>query len=380
MRMAIFSDTCFPQVNGVSKYLEEMQRYMDKNNILYQLFLPPTNRDRINITTFSGRPFGLYPELQICWPSNGKINEVLDKFNPDLVCLVTPLSIGWAGLKYARRRKIPVVAAYHTNIPQYLSYYRLGAMRGTVWKYLKWFHSFSSINFCPSLDTMEQLLLHGIGNISISNNGVDTASFTPEKYNEYIRQQYAPPGDLLLLYVGRLAPEKGLFSLMKAAELLNEAQLNYKLLVVGDGPDRTALQDQAPANVLFAGYKSGIELQQIYASADIFIFPSATETFGNVVLEAMASGLPVVGAYRGGVTESLRDGFNGLAFNPDDTLAIAHNILRLANDSNLYNELSQNAREFALTRTWDIIFNEFFASCNRLISTQSSAALRGNIA
>ncbi|NMC27990.1 MAG: glycosyltransferase family 1 protein [Syntrophomonadaceae bacterium] len=372
MRIAIFSDTYLPQINGVSKYLEEMLKQMDKNRIRYRLYVPATDQESSNITIFQGRTFWLYPELQISWPNQARIRRDLDEFQPDLIYLATQLSIGAAGLKYARYRNLPVVTTYHTNFPQYLGYYRWGFMQKPVWKYLQWFHSFSSLNFCPSLATLEELLLHGIGNVRINSNGIDCDLFTPAKRSESLHRKFAPQNQILLLYVGRVAPEKGLETLMQAVKLLNRAGLKFRLLIVGDGPARQALQDMAMANVVFCGYKSGRELQAIYASADIFVFPSATETFGNVVLEAMASGLPSVVANRGGATELLRDQHNGLTFRTGDAESMVNCVLKLVYDNDLCHQLGQNARAFALTRTWDKTFAGFFASCGKIISANHS--------
>jgi glycosyltransferase involved in cell wall biosynthesis len=369
MRIAVFTDTYFPQVNGVSKYLEQMQKYMGENGIDYQLFVPqkPIGMQMDQITSFYGLPFLLYPELRISWPSYARIKSVLDKFNPDIVYLATPLSIGIAGLKYARENGIPVVSTYHTHFPQYLRYYHLNYLQGAVWKYLKWFHSFCQINFCPSMETLEQLQQYGIDNLILCNNGIDCNTFSPDVRSATVREYYAPQGEVLLLYVGRIAPEKDLNILMHAAGLLNKAQVDYKLIIVGDGPSRKSLQEQGINNIIFTGYKSGRELQEFYASADIFVFPSPTETFGNVILEAMASGLPVVAAYAGGVKESLTDGYNGLTFAPGDANGMSHHILKLLIDTNLRQELAQNANSFALTRTWDKIFAGFFDNCGRII-------------
>jgi len=292
--------------------------------------------------------------------------------------VTTPLSIGRAGLKYARINGIPIVSTYHTNFPQYLRYYHLDSLQGAVWKYLRWFHSFSTVNFCPSMETIEQLQNHGIGNLILCNNGIDCASFSPEVCSEKLRNLFAPEGEVLLLYVGRVAPEKDLDVLIRAIGLLNNTKVAYKLLVVGDGPSRKSLQEQDLKNIIFTGYKVGRELQEIYASSDIFVFPSRTETFGNVILEAMASGLPVIAAYMGGVKESLRDMSNGLAFTPGDEKAMADCIFKLLLDGQLRKNLAENARSFALARTWDTIFRRFFDSCNKIIPEAQQSSETGS--
>jgi len=370
MRIAVFTDTYFPQVNGVSKYLEEMKKYMNDKGIEYQLFVSqkPCNMEMNKTISFYGLPFLLYPELRISLPSYARIKRILDKFNPDIIYLATPLSIGKAGLKYARKNGISVVSTYHTHFPQYLRYYHLDYLQGAVWKYLRWFHSFSQINFCPSKETIEQLHDHDIENLTLCNNGIDCNVFSPDARSERIKKYYAPQGEVVLLYVGRIAPEKDLDVLMKAAGLLNDAKVKYKLLIVGDGPARMSLQEQGISNVIFTGYKSGHELYEIYASSDIFVFPSRTETFGNVILEAMASGMPVVAAYAGGVKENLVDMVNGIAFEAGDERGMADGILKLLDDTSLREKLAENARSYALARNWDKIFTVFFDNCREIVS------------
>lgn len=368
IRIAIFTDTYYPQVNGVSKFLEEMRKYMGNNNIEYRLFVPgiAAETEIDHVTSFYGVPFAFYPELRVSWPRYHRISSTLSEFQPHFIYLATPISIGIAGLRYARKNGIPVVSTYHTNFPQYLQYYHLDSLKGPIWRYLRWFHSSCCINFCPSLETIKQLQNQGIDNLMLCNNGIDCNSFSPKLRSDELRKQYVGIGQTLLLYVGRVAPEKDLDVLIGAVKLLNRYKSAFKLLVVGDGPLRKPLQEQELTNVIFTGYKTGHDLREIYASSDVFVFPSCTETFGNVILEAMASGLPVAASYTGGVKESLVDGFNGLAFSPGDEKAMASCILKLLRDDRLRQKLAQNAVSFARERTWDNIFNRFFESCRKV--------------
>jgi glycosyltransferase involved in cell wall biosynthesis len=164
-----------------------------------------------------------------------------------------------------------------------------------------------------------------------------------------------------LLYVGRIASEKGLNVLIKAANLLEESGSSFKLILVGDGPAREQLAKASHDNIVFLGYKSGRELQELYASGDIFVFPSSTETFGNVILEAMCSGLPVVAARAGGVKDNVIDMYNGLTFQPGDPADMAKAIILLIQDPELRSRLAANASVYALSKTWDEIFDNFFA-------------------
>jgi glycosyltransferase involved in cell wall biosynthesis len=370
MRVAIFTDTFKPQVNGVCRYLEEMQKYMDENQIAYRLFVPggQSEAEMKNVTVFHGRPFILYPELSISLPDYSIVDRELNTFKPDIIYLATEVSMGLVGLKYARRHNVPVVAAYHTDFPHYLRCYRLNFFVSPVWKYLAWFHSFSEMNVCSSMETFDQLLEHRIGALNMIGHGIDCEKFSPAMRSDSMRKYYAPNVETLLLYVGRLAQEKNLDVLLNACSEIQESRNDLKLLIVGDGPAKSWLEKQNIPNVILLGYKSGEELSTIYASADIFVFPSASETFENVILEAMSSGLPVVAVNAGGVKDSLQHMHNGLAFRPGDHIDMAECIQKLMDDPHLTIELALKARSYALCHSWENTFNSLFTSMKFVVN------------
>ena len=370
MRIAVFSDTFFPQINGVSRVLEKYLEYMDEKDIEYSLFVPDKQESVYNgdIIPLGGVKFVLYPEMKIVLPRYLKIKHVLDTFKPDLIHVATPFAMGLMGIKYARARQLPLISSYHTNFDQYLNYYHLPLLVRPVNKYVKWFHSFSQLNFCPSHETLLQLQELGIRNLEVCPNGVDQAFFSPDFRNAQTRQSlFAGEERPILLYVGRIAPEKGLDVLIKAVQTLNAEGASFKLILVGDGPSREKLESMGIDNVLFLGYKSGRELQEIYASADLFVFPSATETFGNVILEAMCSGLPVVAARAGGVKDNVIDRYNGITFQPGDHLDMARAINMLLLDKTMHSQFVSNAVEYAMTKTWEGIFDQFFGRLQNLL-------------
>ncbi len=362
MKIAIFTDTYAPQVNGVTKTLNRLKNYMDENGIAYKLFFPAEgspNETKETISFYSVK-FLLYPECKIALPTYGEVKHALDSFQPDIIHIVTPFSVGLMGLKYARDNNIPLVSSYHTNFVEYFKYYGLQFLEGICWKYFNWFHSFCQINFCPSMDTLAKLKGKGIGNLKIWDRGIEADQFTPDNYSQEIRSQYVKPDEKLLLYVGRIAAEKELDMLLKSAEILNEKGYTYKLLMVGEGPQLEELRAKNIPNVIFAGYKFGRELQEIYASSDIFVFPSSTETYGNVILEAMASGLPVVATLQGGVKENLINGVNGLAFNVGSEMDMAKKIEHLLNNGALRQNLAHKARAHAMEKGWQRVFERLF--------------------
>lgn len=371
MKIAVVSDTFLPQVNGVTKTLSKLKSYMDSNGHEYRFMVPRFNRTNDildNVTCFTSFKFFLYPECKIVLPSYISFSNQLKEFQPDLIHIATEFSLGLHGLAYAKENNIPISASYHTDFPKYLSYYNIQFLENFAWRYFKWFHSHAEVNFCPSKYTKKQLEEHGIENVKIWGRGIDTKIYTPSNRSEEERKKYGiKKSDKVLIYVGRIAPEKELDVLVNAVKTLNSSNTKFKVLMVGDGPMKKALEQQDIKNVIFTGYKSGEELRTLYASADIFAFPSSSETYGNVILEAMASGLPVVAAYEGGVRENLVDGYNGVAFKAGDSKDMSQSIKKLLNDDGLREALSYNARQHSLIRNWDKIYDNLFENYSEAI-------------
>lgn len=362
MRIAVFTDTYYPQVNGVSVILKKMKDYMDAQGIQYVYFVPG-HIEEPGVFACGGRNFPLYPELLVTMPRHRMVADVLDRFQPDLIHVATEFALGWQGIRYARRHQLPVSSTYHTNFVQYLKYYKLGFLEEPGWKYLRSFHNRCGLNFVPSLSTLRLLEEHGIPRLQHCPHGIDSHLFSPAYHSGTLREQYLPDGDgVLLLYVGRMAPEKDLEVLLEAARILNGRGLAYRLLMVGDGPSRVKLEAMQVENVVFCGYRRGQELYEMYASADIFVFPSVTETFGNVILEAMASGLPVVAAPAGGVEDNLLHQVNGLAFRAGDPLHMAEQMQAVIENDTLRHNLADQALLYARSRTWNQIFAEMFTN------------------
>ena len=231
--------------------------------------------------------------------------------------MVNPAILGLGGIYYAKTMKIPLVASYHTHLPQYAQHYGLGALEGVVWEFLKATHNQAKLNLCTSTAMVEELLNHGIERVDLWQRGVDTEMFQPDLASQEMRSRLSQgnPDSPLLLYVGRVSAEKQIDQIKPVLEAIPEA----RLAIVGDGPNREALEATfAGTNTNFVGYLEGLELASAYASADAFIFPSRTETLGLVLLEAMAAGCPVVAANSGGIPDIVTDGENGYLFEVDD--------------------------------------------------------------
>ncbi|WP_425621030.1 glycosyltransferase family 4 protein [Desulforudis sp. Tu-874] len=262
-------------------------------------------------------------------PGYRGIKKILDGFRPDLVHIATPFGLGLCGLRYARAGKLPAVTSCHTNFDVYLRYYRLAALHQPLWKFLTWFHRQYDLTLCPSQATRDKLAARGIKNLRFWVRGVDSDLFTPQNRSDIIARDYGVAGKMVLLYVyvGRVAAEKNLDVLLEAFDLLDaDYPGGLHLFIVGDGPMMQRVRAWARPGITCTGYLTGQPLRAMYASSDIFVFPSMSETFGNVVLEAMASGLPVVAPFSEGLKDNLINGVNSLVCAPHDPVGFAADV------------------------------------------------------
>ncbi|MEQ6375617.1 glycosyltransferase family 1 protein [Bacillaceae bacterium S4-13-56] len=371
MRIAIFTDTYKPQVNGVSMTLQRFANYLERRNFEYQLFVPEAKEDDLyssQIHRFTSMPFLFYPECRFTFPNFYQIKKELKQFNPDLIHIATPFNIGLSGLYYGSKLKIPIVGSYHTHFNRYLDYYNLQLMSNVIWKYMRWFHQPFLKTFVPSHETKRELLQHGFNNIGIWSRGVDCEKFKPDYTTEALREKHGIKEKFILTYVGRLAPEKDLDILMKVAhQLTPEIKKHIHWLIVGDGPMKEKLELEATDNMTFTGYLKGKELAQTYAGSTLFVFPSTTETFGNVVLESLASGTPAICAKSGGVQEIVTDQKTGLLCRPRNIEDFRIAISKLIENEALVQQMSYEARNFALSRSWDDIFDDLVAQYEEVL-------------
>lgn len=270
--------------------------------------------------------FPFYPELRLAAP-RASMRRELEAFRPDVFHLFEPSMLGVGGIYYAKSLDVPVVISSHTDLPAYVHYYKLGFLEGAVWSLMRVRHRCAEVNLCTSTVTMADLDRHGVERLALWERAVDARQFHPSKRCEAMRRRLSG-GETegpLLLYVGRLSAEKDIASLRAAMEAIPEA----RLAIVGDGPARQELERQfAGTATYFAGYLLGEELAAAYASADLFVMPSKTETLGLVLLEAMASGCPVVACRAGGVPDAVEDGLTGFLFEPADKDGVVKTVQR----------------------------------------------------
>ncbi|MGC8711922.1 MAG: glycosyltransferase family 4 protein [Leptodesmis sp.] len=353
MRIALFTETFLPKVDGIVTRLKHTVDHLQRLGDQVLVVSPDgglTEYQGAKIFGVSGFPLPLYPELKLALPRPA-IGEALRLFQPDLIHVVNPAVLGLAGLYYAKTMDVPLIASYHTHLPEYLQHYGLGMLEGLLWELLKAGHNQAQLNLCTSTAMMQALTEHGIERVDLWQRGVDTELFQPHLASREMRSRLSQghPDSPLLLYVGRLSAEKEIDRIKPVMEAIPGA----RLALVGDGPHRQALEkhfEGTPTH--FVGYLQGLELGAAFASADAFIFPSRTETLGLVLLEAMAAGCPVVAARSGGIPDIVEDGVNGFLFDPNDENGAIVATQRLFANPQERENLRHNARREAECWGW----------------------------
>jgi glycosyltransferase involved in cell wall biosynthesis len=325
MRIALFTETFIPKIDGIVTTLCETVRHL--GNLGHEvLVFAPDGGSAGGVTDFEGAPiigmkghsFPLYPELRLSLP-RASMRAQIQEFQPDLLHVADPALLGIAALYYSGGAnggtlRLPLVVSYHTDLPAYLRYYGLGMLEPHIWRIMRVRHNRATLNLCTSSAMLEQLSQHGVERVALWPGGVDTARFHPGRRSGAMRARLTSnnPESPLLVYVGRLSPEKDIERIKPMLQALPAA----RLALVGDGPHRKVLERHfAGMPVHFAGFLRGEDLAAAYASCDVFVMPSQTETLGLVILEAMSSGLPVVGARAGGLPELIHG--TGCLFDSD---------------------------------------------------------------
>ncbi len=363
LRVALFSEVYWPMVSGVGVTLRRLVDALQVRGHLVRVYtasyaLPPDEAPRPEVHRSPSIPFFLYPDVQWAFPRMRDVLQDATTFRPDVVHVATEFAMGVTGMKVARALGVPMLASAHTDYEKYAGRYGVDWVLRAGWHYLRWFYGQASRVLCPSRVYERHLNTRGIGNTGIWSRGIDPRCFHPRFRDErYRRERGVGSPDLLVTYVGRIAKEKNLDLLLQAWEILGGRRDGARLVLVGRGPLEDEIRRRHIPGVHLAGVKLGPELAAAYASADLFVFPSSTETFGNVLLEAMASGLPTVVAAAGGVLEFATHGRNAWLVEPDSAEALAAGLDRLVHDPELRRRLACGALQTAASRSWDVIYD-----------------------
>jgi glycosyltransferase involved in cell wall biosynthesis len=359
MKIAIFTETFLPKIDGVVTILCQVLERLQARGHQVLLFGPPggpTEYAGAEIVGVGGPPLPFYPELRINIPRRF-VWEKVKAFQPDLVHIVSPFFLGPFGLSYGRRLGVPMLASFHTHVPRYVRHYGGAFIEPAIWSYLRALHNQADVNLCPSTETLKDLREHGFERVRWWQRGIDTARFTPGPREAALRERLSGghPDELLVLYVGRHSPEKRL-------EVVRDPLFSVpgvRLAMVGGGPSHEQLRRHFRGTpTSFPGFMRGDELVAAYRAADVFLFPSTTETFGLVALEAMACGVPVIAANTGGVLDIIRDGENGLLFNPERPEEIGALVRRLKDQPGLRAGLAERGLQHARGRSWQATMDQ----------------------
>jgi phosphatidylinositol alpha 1,6-mannosyltransferase len=363
MRIALFSEVYWPMVSGVGVTLLRLTQALQDRGHQVRVYsasypLPGRQPDRPEVHRSPSVPLFLYPDVQWAFPRLRDVIEDAGRFRPDVVHVATEFALGLAGLKTARQLQLPVVASAHTDYDKYATRYGVDWALRVGWHYLRWFYGQAHCVLCPTRVYEEHLHSRGVTHTGVWSRGVDPAHFHPRFRSEaYRRSLGLGPTDLLVTYIGRIAREKNLTLLVEAWEALTPYRGSAKLALVGKGPLEDEIRRREIPGVHVAGLMHGADLSAAYASADVFAFPSATETFGNSLLEAMGSGLPSLVAASGGVLEFAQHGENAWLIAPNDTGAIATGLHRLMEDSGLRRKLAEGGLKTAREHRWDDVYD-----------------------
>lgn len=363
LHIDVVTETYPPEVNGVAHTISKLVQGLKKNHHHVFVVRPEQSVDhnkdqrQRSARDFLVRsvPIPFYKELRMGLPAKGTLLKRWTNKRPDLVHIATEGPLGWSAVRAARALAIPVTSDFRTNFHAYSSMYNIGFLEPVIMAYLRWIHNATTRTMVPTDTLKHELENHGLRNLDVMPRGVDTAHFSPSLRSESLRASWgAHPSDVVLLCVGRLAAEKNLGLLLRSYEAAQAIAPATKLVVVGDGPLRASLEHQCP-QAIFVGTQRGLDLAQHYASADAFIFPSLTETFGNVTIEAMASGLAVVAYRHAAAGELIDSGHNGLTVEPGDEASFIEAVVETTMNKPLIHGLGQAAIQTARQHSWESI-------------------------
>lgn len=375
MRLTVVTETYPPEVNGVAMTIGHLVEGMRQRGHQVEVIRPrqaddPNSGQNKGDFLVPGLPLPGYSELRLGLPQAWRLRRRWRQQRPDLVHVVTEGPLGWSALAAAKGLGIPATSGFHTNFDHYSTHYGFGWMRPMVSTYLRTFHRRAQATLVPTEALAATLAGEGIPGVRVVGRGIDLALFSPQCRNEALRHTFKAHADApVCLNVGRIAPEKNLSLADTAFDRIAADLPGAQMVWVGEGPSRIAMQERHPQHH-FVGVQRGQALAMHYASADLFLFPSLTETYGNVVAEAMASGLAVVAYRSAAASELIQDGVNGVTVTPGDQVAFVAAARRVAGDALLRQRLASQACASVQSRSWSHILADFEAALNEVRATQ----------
>ena len=362
LRIAVVTETWPPEVNGVAMTLAKLVQGLSHRNHDVQLIRPrqtksesPLNDASLEEVLMRGMPIPRYPELKLGLPSKKTLVKTWTLRRPDVVHIATEGPLGWSALQAAKVLKLPVTSDFRTNFQSYSKHYGVGWLRKPIVAYLRKFHNATACTMVPTRELMRTLSQNGFANLKVVSRGVDTKLFNIAKRDTGLRSSWGATDDTkVLISVGRMAPEKNLDQVLKTYDALKSTGQAFKLVMVGDGPLKEQFQKRYP-EIIFPGMLSQSNLAAYYASSDLFIFPSQTETFGNVTLEALASGIPVLAFDCAAARDWVQTGVNGWLIAENNPEGFAAQAVTIFNSKDLLDQITQSTRQQVVHLDWDQI-------------------------
>jgi glycosyltransferase involved in cell wall biosynthesis len=359
LRVAVVTETYPPEVNGVALSLGNFVAGLHARGHEVQLVRPRQdsgdragNDERFQEVLMRGVPIPRYPSLKMGLPAKQALTRLWSFCRPDVVHIVTEGPLGWSALQAALKLKLPMCSDFRTNFHAYSGHYGIGWLKRPIAAYLRKFHNRTLCTMVPTEAMKKQLSALGFRDLSVVSRGVDTRRFDPRRRDLSLRKSWGVlDDDPVVIHVGRMSGEKNLLDLFAAFEVMKSRVPSARLVLVGDGPQRAQLQAQHP-HAVFAGMRVGEELASYFASGDIFLFPSLTETYGNVTMEAMASGLAVVAYNYAAAAEHIQHGRNGMLAPLGNSGEFISAAAELVTDHARYREIGEQARATAENLDW----------------------------
>ncbi len=379
-RIVFFSESILPWVDGVSRTLGQLFDELEARGRDFRIYAPIEPSEEYawsrHVRKVRSVPMPFHSDYRVSMPDKTELKQELDAFEPDLIHVCSPTPAAMWAQSYARSRGIPVVGSFHTHFVAYFRCFHAGVFARPGWSFLRWFYNRCDATFAPSRSMVSEMEAHGIRNGRLWTRGIDTQRFSPAFRDAQLRTELGVDDETpLLLMVSRLVKEKDLDDLVKMDRILQQRGLSYRLALVGKGSYEGALRRALP-DAIFPGQQTGEALSRWYASSDIFVFPSTTEAFGNVVQEAMASELATVVVDAAGPPGILDDGVSGLVARPNDPRDLADKVEWLIGDAQLRRRLGTTARSQILDRTWEKINGALLADYEDVVRRHVGAAPR----
>jgi glycosyltransferase involved in cell wall biosynthesis len=386
LRIALVTETYLPEVNGVAITIGRMVEGLIRRGHRLHLVRPrqhkrdaPQLTEQFEETLVGGMPIPGYPELKSGFPAKNRLLRLWREQRPDIVHVATEGPLGWSACTAARKLGIPVSTDFHTNFHNYSEHYGIGWLTKPIAAYLRHFHNRTDCTLVPTAALRDELTQQGYRDVMVVSRGVDADLFHPDRRSAELRRSWGATDDTpVAILVSRLAPEKNLPVVIAAFEQMRASRPDARLVMVGDGPARAALEQQHP-HVIFAGMKTGEELAAHYASGDIFLYPSLTETYGNVTVEAMASGLATVAYDYAAARQHIRHEVNGLLAPFDDTDAFVAQARGLVDDAERIDRIRGDARRTVESLTWDHIMGQMETVLTDLVRAQGGKHVQNEL-